>query len=149
MRDMNADAAAWIREHAWTQPMRKTFAEVPGFYLKCACQSGLTSYCQNDRHEQCHRAEPLRSHETWILRHGGAQVAHFAEVYAHETDTSATGPKFTTAAQVWLADRVCRWICPCDCEHTGKQVVVVEDEQPDSRPIVDLQLDIFGELVGA
>jgi hypothetical protein len=130
--------------------MRRQFAEVPGFYLACACDYGLTTSCREGQHNRCHRGEPLRSSETYILRRGGIYPAYFAEEYTHKTDTSATGPQFTSAAQVWLADRVCRWVCPCDCEHTGKRVVVVEDEQPDSRPIAELrQLDLFEELMSA
>lgn len=142
--------AAWIREHAWTPAMRKQFGEVPGFYLMCACQFGLTTWCREGSHGRCCRAEPLRSSETYILRRGGIYPAYFAEPYAHKTDTSATGPQFTQLAQVWLADRVCRWVCPCDCEHTGKRVVVVDDEQHDDRPIAELrQLDLFEELMSA
>lgn len=149
---MTPDAAAWIRDKVWTPAMRKQFAEVPGFYLSCACQWGLTTYCREGNHDRCHRAEPLRSDMTSILRRGGTHSAHFREPYAHKTDTSATGPKYTTVAQVWLADRVCRWVCPCDCRHVGKRVTPDQGAGDDgtSRPIVELrQLDLFEELMTA
>ena len=144
--------AAWIRDHVWTQAMRKQFAEVPGFYLLCACQYGPTTSCREGQHQRCHRAEPLRSDETYILKRGGIYPAYFAEPYAHKTDTSATGPQFTPAAQVWLADRVCRWVCPCDCGHDGKRVMPDQGPGDDgtSRPIAELgQLDLFEELMSA
>jgi len=143
--------AAWIRDNVWTPAMRKQFTEVPGFYLLCACQYGPTTSCREGQHQRCHRAEPLRSDETYILKRGGIYPAYFAEPYAHKTDTSATGPQFTSAAQVWLADRVCRWVCPCGCGHDGKRVMPDQGAGDDgaSRPIANLQLDLFGELVSA
>jgi hypothetical protein len=134
--------------NAWTQPMRKQFAEVPGHYLVCPCQYGLTTYCREGQHDRCHRAEPLRSDAASILRRGGTHPAHFREPYAHKTDTSATGPQCTSVAQVWLADRVCRWICPCGCGHASKPVSD-RDRVDDgtSRPIRILQLDLCQELV--
>jgi hypothetical protein len=115
--EFTAERAAWIREHAWTGAMRKEHREVPLAYQRCACQSGLTHWCQTGRHDRCHRATPQRTAAATICRRGGMEAAHFLEPYAHKTDTSATGPRFETTAMVWLADRVCRWVCPCDCGH--------------------------------
>lgn len=126
------DQAAWIRDHAWTPAMRKTHREVPAFFRTCDCQYGLTSWCQHDQHDRCHRAPPLRSVETYICDTTGTTPLAFAAPYEHRTDTSATGPQFTSLAQVWLADRVCRWVCPCTC-HTAP---------PEPGP--PLQLDLFG-----
>jgi hypothetical protein len=110
--------AAAIRERAWTQPMRKQHREVPLYTARCACQSGLTHWCEVGRHARCHRGTPLRSYATVICTPGGMAVACFAEYFGHKTDVSATGPRFERAALVWLADRVCRWVCPCTC-HTA------------------------------
>jgi hypothetical protein len=115
------ERAAWIREHAWTNAMRKQYRQTPGFYTKCPCQFGPSGHCTGGpgaRHEHCPRGVPLRSEHTMILSPGGVYPAHFTADYEHKTDTSATGPQYTSLALVWLADRVCRWICPCDC-HTA------------------------------
>lgn len=39
---MTADAAAWVRDHAWTEPMRREYGHAPGHYTHCACQYGPT-----------------------------------------------------------------------------------------------------------
>jgi hypothetical protein len=97
--------------------MRKTHREVPRFYLTCDCEHDLTSYCQAEQHEPCHRAEPQASHEGYITNRRD-QVLYFREAYEHPT---TTGPYYERAAMVWLAGRVCRWACPCTC-HTATQV---------------------------
>lgn len=125
------DEAAWIREHAWTGAMRKTHREVPGFYTTCACQYGMTTWCQIGQHDRCHRATPQISHETVVCKPGGTYPALFAEDFEHPDCTSVTGPHSTCLALVWLADRVCRWVCPCAC-HTA--------------PAAPVQLDIFAEV---
>ncbi|MFB4312901.1 DUF6248 family natural product biosynthesis protein [Actinomadura sp. 21ATH] len=112
------DRAAWIREHAWPAAMRRTYGDTPGIYTGCPCQSGPSTWCETGRHDRCGRGEPLRSVATYICSRGGDHPATFREPYAHKTDCSATVPQHTNLAQVWLADRVCRWICPCDC-HTA------------------------------
>lgn len=111
---MPADVAEWIREHAWTGKMRETFREVPGFYLDCACQYGLTTLCRIGAHGACHRATSLHSAETTICWRGD-RPAHFKKPFRHKALTSATGPRRSRYAEVWLADRACRWRCPCDC----------------------------------
>lgn len=111
---MPPDAAEWVRDHVWTAAMRRTYRTVPGLTSRCACECGPSSHCTNGRHDQCGRATPLPSVETFICGPDGETVACFAEPYEHPTPT-ATGPRRTYAAQVWLADRVCAWRCPCDC----------------------------------
>lgn len=124
---MPAEAAAWIREHAWTARMRKTYAEVPGFYTTCACQWGRSIHCGRGRHGKCAVGTPLRDYAALIVFDGG-RPAFFPEPYTHKTDASATGPKFTQLAQVWLADRVCRWVCSCGC-HTAPAALELESVQ--------------------
>jgi hypothetical protein len=111
--EFTAERAAWIRDKVWPAAMRKTHRAVPRFYLMCACQHGLTSYCKTDQHEQCHRADPQAHHDGYITNRRD-QVLYLTEAYEHPT-TSATGPHYERAAMVWLADRVCRWVCPCTC----------------------------------
>lgn len=111
---MPAEAAEWIRANVWTGKMRDAFLTTPGFYLECACQDGLTTFCRNDEHDECHRSTPLHDAETSICRRGGVP-ATFKKSFRHKALTSATGPHRTRYAEVWLADRVCRWRCPCEC----------------------------------
>lgn len=128
-----AERAEWIRSNVWTPAMRKEYREVPGFRTTCPCQWAATSHCRNDQCGRCHRATPQRAAATVICRRGGMEEAHFPEPYEHVTDTSATGPRYETAAMVWLADRVCRWVCDHDC-HTAP-----------AAPVKPVQLDLFGE----
>lgn len=121
MDTLSADAAEWIREHAWTGRMREIFREVPGFYLACACEYGITHGCSVGKHSKCHRSTALPSSETVICASGG-HVRAFRKPFRHKSRTSATGPRKTSAADVWHADRVCRWLCPCGCHMAGKQL---------------------------
>jgi len=114
---LTAEVAGQIRATAWTPAMRKSYRETPGWYHRCACQSGLTHWCRTGQHDRCHRAAPLRSYAAVICGPDGETPALFAEPYAHDTDVYATGPRRTSLAMVWLADRVCAWQCPCDCGH--------------------------------
>ncbi|RSN46567.1 Lsr2 family protein [Actinomadura sp. WAC 06369] len=108
---MTETEAAWIREHAWLPAMRRLFASVPGYFTACACQYGMT---RCDHGERCHRREPLVLPIGSILSADGEHDARHREPYAHPTPT-ATGPKRTDVAQVWYADRSCRWVCDCEC----------------------------------
>lgn len=147
---MNALDAVWVREHVWTQAMRKTHADVPRAAFTCACQSGLTTWCRNGRHDLCHRAQPLVSSAGYVCGPGGLTVAFFAEPYQHPYET-ATGFHKTSYAMFWLADRRCAWQCPCPCAHVGKRVVPDQGAGDDgtSRPIELRQLDLFEELMSA
>lgn len=111
---MSAAEAREVRKLAWTGGMRKTYRDTPRAFISCACRSGPSWYCGHGNCGSCHRTEPLRSCETYIVNRDGG-VAYLPEDYVHPTDTSAIGPRRTSAAQVWLADRVCRWKCPCAC----------------------------------
>jgi hypothetical protein len=123
---MTEAEAAWVRENVWTQPMRKTHREVPAFYVTCACQRSLTSWCGIGRCELCHRATPQRSYETVICGQSGNDPRYFPEPYAHDTDVSAIGPRRERLAMVWLADRACRWVCPHTCHAAPAKPVAVQ-----------------------
>lgn len=128
LTSMPEEQAAWIRANVWTQPMRKSYRETPGFYLACSCQAGLTHGCENGHHTTCHRATPLRDYHTVICGRSGEDPRYFRDRYQHQTDVSATGPRRVSLAMVWLSDRVCRWICPCPCGHPKPAAVPVQEE---------------------
>ncbi|MFF4412146.1 DUF6248 family natural product biosynthesis protein [Streptosporangium sp. NPDC001559] len=116
---MTAAEAVWVREHAWTGAMRKTYKEVPGFYTRCACE--WSGPCLNDPrrpgvHETCHMGTPIYNYETIISVRGGVGVAAFKQPYRYPT-ASATGWHLSPLAMVWIADRRCRWQCTCPCDH--------------------------------
>lgn len=113
--------AAWIREHAWTPAMRKTFASTPGFFLACACQYSGGECRHGDR---CHRHKPLTLPIGSVLQRGGEYAALHPEPYEHPTPT-ATGPQRTAHAQVWYADRTCRWVCDCECHTAAGRAAVL------------------------
>ncbi|MEV4179903.1 DUF6248 family natural product biosynthesis protein [Streptosporangium canum] len=143
---MTPDQAAWVREHVWTAGMRKTHREVPGFYPMCACQySGGPCSGRLPQHGTCHIGVPLPMPECHIsTRHGG--VAAFTAPYRHPT-ASATGWHYTTAAQLWLADRRCAWWCRCDCGHP--YVPAHAPEKNPARPIRYEAVELPGlELAG-
>jgi hypothetical protein len=114
---MPPDAAEWVRENVWTGRMRETFREVPAFFLACACQYGITHWCRIGKHTKCHRETPLPDNET-AIGSGADHRLHFKNPYRHMVCTGATGPRWSREALVWLADRVCRWVCPCSCHHS-------------------------------
>jgi hypothetical protein len=116
---MTPTQAAWVREHVWTKGMRKTYAETPGFYLACACQYGVTGWCRNGQCHRCHRATPLPTDVTAICTRSGIHPAYFQQPYEHPTP-SATGYHKNSIARVWLADRLCRWICPHHCHQAPR-----------------------------
>ncbi|WP_326637327.1 DUF6248 family natural product biosynthesis protein [Streptosporangium sp. NBC_01755] len=133
---MTKEDAEWVREHVWTQGMRKIFKEVPGYYLVCACQSSGPCHNSKDpgRHQRCHVGQhPLISYETIIGAPGGTHGVAFATPYRYPT-ASATGWKYSTAAMVWLADRRCAWWCRCDCGHPRADIAHAPEKNP-MRPV--------------
>ncbi|MER7131209.1 DUF6248 family natural product biosynthesis protein [Streptosporangium saharense] len=141
---MTTAEAAWVREHAWTGAMRKTFREVPGFYLTCACQ--WPGPCLNGPrvHETCHMGVPMYDYETIITR-GGVGVTAFAQPYRHPT-ASATGWHRSHLAMVWIAGRRCRWQCTCPCDHHHD--VAHAPERNPRRPIRYELIELPGLLAG-
>ena len=112
--------AAWIRERV----LPAALAAHPGL-ASCACQWSMPMHCSRlDRHGRCARGTPLPVAEGHVLRPGGEYAAEFAAPYAHPHE-SATGRHPSHVAMVWLADRVCRWVCSCGC-HTAPAEPVQE-----------------------
>lgn len=148
---MNAEQAAWVREHAWTATMRKTFREVPGFYAACACQGHgpcINTPKRPETHLTCHVGRwPLPCYETIIAVRGGLGPAAFRMPYRYPAP-SATGWKYSRLAMVWLADRVCRWACSCDCGHSRTDVAHAPERNP-ARPVTydAVELPGFEQLI--
>lgn len=112
---MDSAAARWVFDHVLIGALRE-YAKVP-----CACLWGICGHCSSGRHEKCvrHAWGPAgsTSGEGWVTNRK-------AQVVTHEG----------RHVQVWLADRTCRWICPCtDCP--------AELLQAPAKPV---QLDLFG-----
>jgi hypothetical protein len=93
---MTPEEAAWVRKHVATEPhwghtMRKgTCDSPPGPCVPCS------DVIVPRRHEDCEHGKPLPEAYLQLRR----------------------GPGYGTSktwAPVWLADRVCRRICSCDC----------------------------------
>lgn len=130
---MSPEQAAWVRATVWTQGMRKIHRDTPRFYTACPCESGPSWHCRHGAHGSCRSTTPSRSAETSITTREG-RVTVFPGPYVHPTPT-ATGPQRTADAQVWLADRVCRWVCSCPCHTETAQAAPVRQmadgwEQP-------------------
>ncbi len=113
---MTPQEAVWVREHVWTGVMRKEHRSTPAFFASCPCLYGKSWHCQHGKCLECHRAAPLRSPEGYITNKR-EEVLSFSAPYQHPHET-ATGAHPTRNAMVWLADRACRWVCPCTC-HQG------------------------------
>jgi len=105
---MTPEEFAWIRAHVWTDAMRRTWKEFPGFYTRCPCQWGATWWCQNDRHDRCHRRDPQFSPGGYVCDRSGERPGMFARPYRNPS-LSASGSLRTSLAMWWYADRVCRW----------------------------------------
>jgi len=118
------DDATWVRAHAWPGWLHTQWRHNPDHVTTCGCQWGPTGHCGRSRHAECWFAtgRPGADHgpsavvETWIATSRG-EVAGVPGV---------TG-------RVWLADRVCRWRCPCTCH----------DPALERRPGAAVQLDLF------
>lgn len=121
------DEAAWIRDHAWTAAMRHRHAIFPD--SACLCQSGRSHMCANGEHDRCDLGALTNFHT--LIRLPDDTPARFPHPYRHPTE-SDLGPVYERSALVWLADRVCRWQCPCGC-HTAPP-----------EPVQPVQLDLFG-----
>ncbi len=103
---MTPEQAAWVRENVLRGNRPAADLERD---LRCRCQWGLSAKCRDGQCDRCVAGVP---HPETYVRGLDGQITHFAELPKHEAMT-VLGPCFTRAAQVWLADRTCRWLCPC------------------------------------
>ncbi|MEV4749021.1 DUF6248 family natural product biosynthesis protein [Streptosporangium sp. NPDC049248] len=111
---MSPVEAAWVQAHVWTDGMRRVESLAwPGFYTRCECQRTRCYQCDRGKHEQC-SGMPRQAREGMIADKSGTGPACFRESYQHRTIDGP--PLATVVAQVWLADRICRWACRCDCK---------------------------------
>ncbi|MEQ4726252.1 DUF6248 family natural product biosynthesis protein [Nonomuraea sp. B19D2] len=112
--EMTEDDAAWVRKHVWTDGMRRVQYKVhPGVYTRCECQRDVCYSCHRGVHERC-IGIPRQDREGMIAGKSGVHPACFKEPYKHVTIDGP--PHATCVAQVWLADRICRWACRCGCK---------------------------------
>lgn len=51
-RTMTDAQARWVREHAWTPAMRKTYTTTPALYSTCPCQHGPCGHCTAGHHDR-------------------------------------------------------------------------------------------------
>lgn len=124
---MPADAAAWVREHAWSDHLRAHVAACGlAEVLACACQWGTTDECRTGRCGQCPRRDGGRAFpEDHIARLDGYLARWPVSPFVHATDWPTS---LERSAPVWLADRTCVWRCGCEC-HVGRCAVSAAGEE--------------------
>lgn len=111
---MPDDVAEWIFQHAFTKAMRQA---PPGFWRHCDCQNGPSGWCDAGQHAKCahHEIAYPPSYECTITN-ARWMVLALPKPYRHPTPTVALPAGYRMhAPMVWLADRMCRWRCPCQC----------------------------------
>ena len=106
--------AAWVRKHAWNGIIRAEYRRAPNVLL-CGCQIGTSGPCKDGHHRLCHQECPHPDAEAWVWTRRG-HVAQFPEPYEHPFPWKGDRVWEPNAwARLWLADRVCRWVCSCSC----------------------------------
>jgi hypothetical protein len=116
------ERAAWIRENAWTPRQRQVHHDVPQAATTCACQAGPTGHCSGTQHGRCTGAL-MPTCETYLCDRSGTVVV------SYPGDTKPRHARGSTV-RVWLADRVCRYRCPCTC-HPNRHRVLTEQPARD------------------
>jgi hypothetical protein len=114
--DFPEDVAAWIREHVWLEWHRIHEINLPGSLLRCACEEDRIRYAHVGEHCPCARyLDPFAPRPESVIRSPRGHARVYG-TYRHELRTpNGRRPEFT--ALVWLADRLCRPYCSCDCHH--------------------------------
>lgn len=137
LTSMTDQQAAWVRATVWTPDMRRGLTG-PSIQ-RCACQIQVTTWaCRNSQHDLC-ELDQHPDYETTIWSHGGLRPAVFPTTNRHKTRADG-GYRRRADALVWLADRVCRWACPCECRHPAAAAKPV---QAGAEPV---QLDLFAAV---
>jgi hypothetical protein len=98
---MTPDEAAWVRQHVWTKPMASALAPID----VCPCAYGPSTWCLHGSCAECTQPEAVAFPETHVTDKAGRVL--------HAAGFRESHP------MVWLADRVCRWRCSCDCHATA------------------------------
>jgi hypothetical protein len=136
MTGMPAEAATWVREHAWTDHLR-AHAEACGLdeVLMCACQWGTTDECRAGRCGRCPRRDGGRAFaEDYISRADGYLARWSVSPFVHAVDRPTSMER---AAPVWLADRTCVWRCGCHCHRNAAPAI------RQANAVAGTQLDLF------
>lgn len=79
----------------------------------CPCQWGPSAHCLHGAHDRCRAHIPTAYPATWIT----------------DSDGQVWGLNHAQV-QVWHADRVCRWICRCDCHTVPAETEPVQGVLP-------------------
>lgn len=120
-RPMGQDAAAWVRDHAWTQGLRDIEQAYPwGFHQWCACERGTCWNCFNGRCEWCldrQRGGPLVD---TVLATVTAQHGYVVALVVHTDDQVP-----------------CRHVCACPCPTTGPAQEVPRKRERAAAPVPD------------
>ena len=165
MRDlMTAEQAAWVYEHVilgYHDANEATWWCGPNQHddrLTCACQLPC-SWCEDGQHPRCRRHMERQAE----LATQGREMRATGNVtpeawrtyvplgYGPETWLAFPGRhRRPLRVRVWLADRVCRYLCACTVCGQPKTAAPVT---PASAPAVELvvpavtvQLDLFAEV---
>jgi len=107
---MTPEQAVWVRLHAWPERLAETAARAiahPELAAKdygCVCQLGPCGPCQRGWHDTC-RGTGSKVPVTSLLGSDGWAVRYAEGRHVF----------------VWLADRTCRAMCPCDCRQTAQE----------------------------
>lgn len=127
---MNSTAAAWVRTHAWTEPVQaEAKRSHPVVNKPCPCQKPFTSAaCSGGSCTSC-EAMPFFTAETVLIGPGGW-------VY----DLSKPEPQAggTRAMWVWLNGPPCFTRCGCTCHGRTTKTPA----EPAAPPV---QLNLFAE----
>jgi len=140
---MPPESVEWIRTNVWTQAMRKGHQDMPQAIAMCPCMSGMSQLCEMGQHGRCHAGAALSSCETHVTDRR-SRVLSFAGRFENPSP-HACGPRRESYAMVWLADRVCRWVCPCECHAAGLDQVDATDSE-DAGQDPDFRAKSFGVL---
>ena len=112
-RRMTDSEAAWVREHAWTEAMRKTYSSTPAVLAMCPCEHGPCGNCSAGHHADCPYDKP--SNAQWAT--GRANV-HVGWITTADEQVPTLGG--TDSWQLWEAGIQHDARCPCAlADHHG------------------------------
>lgn len=122
------DTALWILDNVLTASARSH----PG--VPCSCLLGLCGPCQRG---ECRRG---REHDDCLNLQRPSSWYGIEDTWITDRRGMVTGPS------VWLADRTCRYRCPCTCWTEPPTNPL--PERPPARPVPSRpeQLDLFGAV---
>lgn len=103
---MTPEAAAWVREHVWTDAHRRIDAASPAFYGMCSCQYGICGACDGSSDQGRAR------HDMCISRTGQFRPITVPITWLTDSRCMVVGPA------LWPAAGACRYTCPCPCTKT-------------------------------